>query len=167
MENAVNALLIVAGVLIGVMILSLGVSLYSTLSGFVDESQQEIINKEVQQFNEQFFKYINWDGVSKDGVSPKVDFVLTIQDVVTAANAARNNNLEYGLDVLEASSESNYYVRVEFGVQKNLENVINSHSAQLLENGLDDQYTCTYDDIEISQVTGRVKVIKFTKISTP
>ena len=168
MENAVQALLIVAGVLIGVMILSLGVSLYSSLNQYVEQSQQEIIDREVQQFNEQFFKYINWDGVSREGGSPKVDFVLTIQDVVTAANAARNNNLEYGLDVSEATNVNNYYVTVNIETQANLENTIDSNSVKILQDGFMDntQYTCSYDDIEISPTTGRVKEVNF-EVATP
>jgi len=156
MENAVQALLIVAGVLIGVMILSLGASLYSSLNQYVEQSQQEIIDREIQQFNEQFYKYINWDGTS-----PDVDFVLTIQDVVTAAFAARENNTEYGLTQPDAN---NYYVTVN-AEQSNLENVIHLDSVQILENGLEAQYKCTNKDVIINPITGRVCEVNFTKIA--
>ena len=42
MENAVKALLIAAGVLIGVMVLSLGVALFSSLSEFSVNTQKQI-----------------------------------------------------------------------------------------------------------------------------
>ena len=104
MENAVQALLIVAGVLIGIMILSLGISLYSSLGQYVEIAQQEIANQEIQQFNEQFLKYIN---CSND--SSEVEFVLTIQDIVTAANTAYESNLKYGLT---EQSGNNFYVTI-------------------------------------------------------
>ena len=159
MENAVKALLIVAGVLIGVMILALGTSLYSSLTQYVEQTQQEIINRETQKFNEQFLKYINWDGTS-----PDVDFVLTLQDIITAANAARENNLGYGL---EEPASNNYYVTVNIVSElANLEDTIDLNSSgQLLESELAQyKYICTNDDIKVNQITGRVYEVNFTKV---
>ena len=42
MENATKALMIASGVLIGVMIISLGISLYASLSGYVESSQEDM-----------------------------------------------------------------------------------------------------------------------------
>ena len=42
MENATKALLMAAGVLIGIVILSLGVYLYGTIGNYVQMSQEEI-----------------------------------------------------------------------------------------------------------------------------
>ena len=158
MENSVHALLIVAGTLIGIMILALGISLYSSLSGYVNESQQEIINREVQQFNEQFFKYVNCEAGNDT-----VDFVLTIQDIVTAANVARENNIEYGL---ERPTEDNYYVVINAeGIQINLEEEIHLKASEILENKLGQQYRCRREDIEINPATGRVCEVTFLEIS--
>ena len=59
MENAVKALIMAASVLIGIMIISIGTSLYSSLSEFVETSQENRISLEVQKFNDKFIKYIN------------------------------------------------------------------------------------------------------------
>ena len=157
MENAVHALLIVAGLLIGLMILSLGVSLYSSLSGFVEENQQEIINREVRQFNEQFFKYINCETDSSE-----VEFQLTIQDIVTAANIARENNLEYGL---EEQTGNNYYVTINIKSERdNLQKVESDELPTILEDALGKQYRCLRQDVKINPTTGRVNEVTFIEI---
>lgn len=162
MENAVQALLIVAGVLIGVMILSLGVSLYSSLNGFVEETQQEIINREVQKFNEQFSKYINCETETSE-----VDFQLTIQDIVTAANIAHENNLEYGLT---GQTDNNYYVTINIKQKyPNLEQTINSETttildSEILEKEIGKQYRCQRKDVKINPTTGRVYEVTFIEI---
>lgn len=145
MENAVQALLIAAGVLIGIVILSLGVSLYTSLNGFVERSEQEITSKEIQNFNEQFVKYINNDN-------------LTIQDVVTAANCARENNINYELT---EHTENNFYVTVKLNGAA-LEGNIDTRAAQLLQENLGKQYKCTTDGVKINSVTGRVYEVNFS-----
>ena len=145
MENAVKALLIVAGVLIGVMILSLGVSLYTSLNQYVEYNQQEIVNREIQQFNDQFFKYVNCESLSD---SNDVDFILTIHDIVTAANTAYENNLEYGLTEI-GYVEGNYYITINTSEQSNIEQNLNNN------------YRCTRADVELDPVTGRVFRVTF------
>lgn len=145
MENAVKALLIVAGVLIGVMILSLGVALYSSLGGYVESVHEDIRNKEIKQFNNQYTRYI--------------DVELTIHDVVTLANTARENNLKYDLTEPQGS---NYYVTVNlFPGNVNLERNINLISSEILENGLGKKYKCSYEDVKINPETGRVCQVDF------
>lgn len=146
MENAVKALLIVAGVLIGLMILSLGISLYTSLSQYVESAQIKMEEREIQEFNVQFLKYINCSSTSTD-----TDFTLTIQDIVTAANNAYENNQNY---------ESNYYVQVNLnGVS--IERDINSKSAEILSNNLGKEYKCSYDDVKINTMTERVYQLNF------
>ena len=43
MENAVKALYMAAGVLIGIMILSLAVVLFSSLQGYMEETNKQIM----------------------------------------------------------------------------------------------------------------------------
>lgn len=138
MENAVRALYIAAGVLIGIMMLSLGISLYSSLNGFVEDINQDLANAQIIEFNEKYFKYVNID--------------LTIHDVVTAANIAFENN-----------RNSEYYVRVKIGSNE-IQNEINEKSASLLENSLDKTYKCRSEDILIDSNTGRVCNITFHEI---
>lgn len=59
MEDSAKALLIAAGVLIAIMIITFGLALYSSLTQYIDDTQNRIDENELQRFNEQFTKYIN------------------------------------------------------------------------------------------------------------
>lgn len=84
MENASKALILAAGVLIGILILSLMVYLFSSLTGVALEVQKENNQKVITQFNAEFVQY-----QSKENV--------TIYDVVSVKNYAKeiNNNRNY------------------------------------------------------------------------
>lgn len=157
MENAVQALYIAAGVLIGVLILSLGVSLYSSLNGYVQDYQDEIDKFALQKFNEQFTKYINYNDDTDE-----MQFAITIQDIVTVANTAYENNKEYELT---EHRENNYYVTINITGLNNLEKTINTKTVELLENDLGSGkiYTCSSQDIKISSETGRVFEVNFSE----
>ena len=74
MENAAKALTMAAAVLVGMLVLSLGVFLYSNFSssmGRVQGERQQALNN---QFNTQFTKYIGTD--------------VTIYDIITVINLA-------------------------------------------------------------------------------
>lgn len=140
MENAVKALFIATGVLIGIMILSLGINLYSSLNGYVESVNEDLVNAEVLHFNEQYLKYINTE--------------LTIHDVVTAANTAFENNRNSG-----------YYVTVNIGItEQNIQEDINEKSATLLGENLGKKYKCSSEDVLIDSNTGRVCKITFHEI---
>lgn len=156
MENATKALIIVSGVLIGIMILSIGISLFAALSGYVESSHEDIINNKVQQFNLQYTKYINYD---ED--TGKTDFTLTIQDVVTAANIACESNFYYGLSHFESN---NYYVSINMSGYANLEKTINSDSSKILSDNLGKKYKCSNKDVLINPETGRVYKVTFHEI---
>ena len=137
MDNAVKALIMSAGVLIGIMILSLMVSLYASLNGFVEESQENIAKQEIQRFNEQFLKYINYDTVK-------------IQDIVTAANIAYENNINGGT-----------YVTINMPGMTNLERRIDTDLAQILEACVGNEYKCNRNNITFDQATGKVIEVTF------
>lgn len=155
MENATKALLIAAGVLIGLMILSLGIILYTSLGNFVDKYQKEADEIALHKFNEQYTRYINCDE------DDKIQFTLTIQDVVTAANNARENNQNYQL---EEPTDNNYYVTVNMTGKAKLEKTINSESADILRDNMDNKYRCTINNVRINENTGRVCEISFFEI---
>lgn len=159
MENAVKALLIAAGVFMGLMILSLGISLYASLSGYVEGVQEEIASTETQQFNEQFTKYINYDKDTK-----KKSFTLTIQDIVTAANTAYENNKKYELTDYEGN---NYYVIIKMPGYDELEKNINTVSAEILAGNLGKEYICSTEDVKINATTGRVYQVEFHEYDEP
>lgn len=173
MENATKALLIVAGVLIGVMILSLGVFLYANLGSYISETKQQMEITEIDQFNVQFTKYINmtedpYGTYNVNGKRYKKDFNLTIQDVVTVANLAYQNNFENELtDTSQIYNDSTYYVSVNAWINghnvTNIEKNINTTSAGYLSNiqNQTHEYRCFNINVEYSEVTGRVYKITF------
>lgn len=157
MENASQAMIIVAGVLIGVMILTLGAALFIDLTTYVQSSQETIKFNELNSFNAQFLKYVDVD-VEVEGTEKKY---LTIHDVVTAANLANQNNISY--DALEDSrgNPSSMYVTVYLGTNP-IEAEIQEKSVNLLGENITTKYECTR--VEISNVTGRVYLIQFKEI---
>lgn len=146
MENAVKALIMVAGVLIGIMIISIGTSLYSSLSEFVENSQENRISLEIQQFNEQFTKYIN---CNKHG---DIEFTLTIQDIITAANAAYDNN-----------QKTDYYVTIKLD-GLSIERNISISSAGILATNIDAKFKCTRNNVKFNKTTGRVCEVNFLPV---
>lgn len=157
MENATKALIIVAGVLIGIMILSVGVTLYTSLGSYIDSYQKEIDERAIHRFNEQFTRYINAENASAD-----TKFTLTIQDVVTVASIAYQNNQKYQLDEYK---NDNYYVTVKIPREGNVEKAINENAAELLKKYTEQKYKCTINDVKVNQKTGRVYEIKFSEDS--
>ena len=98
-------------------------------------------------------------------------FTLRIQDVVTAANIAYENNKNLG-DINGEANENNLYVAVNVkynGSQQlnNIQRTINSqdtnvwNSSKLLSSDSGHQYTCYTANIKISNITGRVYEINF------
>ena len=174
MENASKALMISAGVLVGILILSLGVSLYYSLGTYINANQERMNANELSQFNTQFIKYINYQEQTGPIDRDKIEFELTIHDVVTAANLAYENNRQYNLTSnTEVYDETTLYVTVNAEITKedgssqyrqNLEKTINTESAEILKNNLDEKYICSINDIYYSSVTGRVCSITFKKV---
>lgn len=94
-ENSANALIIAAGVLIGIMIISLAVFLFKSSSDFAESYYDDINSKTIQAFNNQFEIY-NTDEV-------------TIQDIVSLANLARDTNIKNGV---ENDKNNSIYIQV-------------------------------------------------------
>lgn len=167
MENATKALLIAAGVLIGIIILSIGVYLYSGISSYMSRTQDEIENNAIYKFNTQFLNYQTVEGEE-----------LSFQDVVTAANIAYENNYEGELidEGYVGDGNSNYvqvdikgYVNPNSGdevntLYSNFERIVGD-SVQLAE-WLKYNYSLKYkcNTIEISTESKRVYRILFEKI---
>ena len=82
MENASKALLMAAEVLIGVLVLSLGVYLFITYSQTSKEIGRRTEEQQVQNFNATYTSYLD----RKD---------LTIYDIRTVVNSAKENNTKY------------------------------------------------------------------------
>lgn len=145
MENATKAMLIAAGVLIGIMIISLGVALFAELDTYVQSSQEQIRFNEQNSFNAKFTKYIRND--------------LTIQDIITAANLANENNNSYNATEAERGDQGSLYVAVYLGGTA-IESDIQHRIFDLLNNN-NKTYKCESTDVKYSEKTGRVYKIYF------
>lgn len=163
MENASKALLMAAGVLMGILILSLGVYLYTNFSSSTAAMEKQMELDEINNFNNKFLAY--------DG---KVD--LTIYDVYTVANLAAENNKKYEIEN-EGIQSGNFYVEVDLtddnGTNRNIEKetvdynkFINDYMEERTEEGTLKpvqrliNFTCT---VTINENTGRVNKVEFKK----
>lgn len=154
MENAVKALYIAAGVLMGIMVLSLGVALFASLQSYVDSSKEQIQFNELTSFNTQFTKYINYINGDKQ-------FELTIQDIITAAGRAYENNSSYNPTPSEwDESPNSLYVSVYLNGRR-IDKDIKDEMVELLEKYLGKKYKCTENNIKYSDSTARVYIVEF------
>lgn len=152
-ENASKALMITAGVLIGVMILSLGVFLYHALNTYTTSTQERMEFNAQSKFNAQFTAYVN---------NPSI----RIQDIITVANLANQNNIEGGLTIADEGEESHYvtvnaYIEAEGRTMQNIEQEVVSKSTEWLSGDNGYLYTCTEVDVKYSKKTGRIYEINF------
>lgn len=161
MENASKALIMAAGVLIGILVLSLGVYLFASFGNTSVQIQAENEANELNKFNSQFTVY-----------QGRTD--LTIYDILTVANYASENNKYYGLDSKNRGNKSAFYVGVKLDGKyieelntkdqtdkiENFTKKLNVNSKAELEKRL---YKCKNNDVRISPTTGRVYEIIFTQ----
>lgn len=80
MENASKALLMAAGILIGVLLLALLVTLFSSARSLSNQYEATKKSEAIQQFNVNFTKYLGQE--------------LTIHQVVTICNFAEHNKIQ-------------------------------------------------------------------------
>ena len=104
MENASKALLMAAGILVGVLILALMVTLFLSSRELSTEYEKTKQTEAVQQFNVNFTKYLGQD--------------LTIHQVVTICNFAYSNKI-HKVSVNGISDEKNNPYTAD-GIQGNL-----------------------------------------------
>lgn len=152
MENATKALYIAAGVLMGIMILSLAVMLFSSLQSYVEEYKSQIEFNELNTFNNKYQKYVETGGK------------LTIQDVVTVAGMAYEDNSSFNIDPNEWKeiSENSLYVGVYLN-GKRIDQTIKIEMQDLLAENTEKRYDCTTANIRYNKV-GRIYEIRFLDI---
>lgn len=153
MENASKALIMAAGVLIGVLILSLAVFLFIDFGSTSQGVYSQMEETQLTQYNAQYTVY----GERND---------ITIYDIISVANLAKENNDYYSE---YTDYENAYKVQVSFPGYPNLQeqdlktkqDLISSYNA-VDENGdLITKFKCTAIEYHISG--GRVKLIRFIK----
>lgn len=82
MENASKALLMAAGILVGILVLSLAIYLGTFFSQLYADIDRQNADQKLSQFNTQYTAYLN-----------RTD--LTIYDVLTIVSYAKENNQNY------------------------------------------------------------------------
>lgn len=169
MENASKALTIAASVLLGLMIVSVGVVLFKSFGGFSREINTEIQKKQIAEFNTQFLKY---EGQSFNSETKQNEIIkITTHDIVTLANLAQKNNIEYELTNQAQSKKKNentYYVQINLedgtSTNRNLEKWTEKELTNFIqENNMTQNNKMKYyyiNDIIISNITGRVTYVE-------
>lgn len=153
MENASKALLMAAGVLIGLMIITLGVFLYANFGGTSKQIHDQIETNQINNFNSQFTQY--------DGKR------VTIYDVVSMANLAKQNNDQYGFNISDWKNDGkNNYIAIIFK-NKNYESFDTNRYNDDIKDELN-SITATTElptyltKVSISDATRRVYKVEFT-----
>ena len=82
MENASKALIMAGGILIGVLILTLGLYLFISFGQQSKEMHDRITDNQLTQYNAQYTVY-----------STRTN--ITIYEIISVANLAHNNNDKY------------------------------------------------------------------------
>lgn len=147
MENASKALIMAAGVLIGILILSLAAYLYMDFGTSASQVNSQVKEQQMAQFNNKFTSYEGQEG-------------LTIYDVITVASYAHENNLYY-------ENDNDYQIEVWIGTRR-IDNIINDEKIGMIQddrdNMIDDKKLYTYScEITGYRQNGRVHKIKFIR----
>lgn len=170
MENASKALIMAGSMLIGIIIISIGVYLFSAFGGTSRNIQEQIDSRVLAEFNNNFEKYLG----NK----------CTIHDIVSLVGFAKKNNQDF--EFTDSDINNNYYVSVYIvnisGSNYNNKdltlsnigendyiNLLNQYSIKYTESSTGETtaetqyFTCL--DIEYSDIEGRqrVKNIKFRR----
>lgn len=165
MENASKALIMAAGILIGVLILSLTVYLFVTFGETSKQIHTEIDINRLNEFNAQFTSYETKDD-------------NTIYDIISVANLARENNEYYDLK-LEGQSNGNFYIRVDAKLKSGNKTKLEQYNNNTLQdlakfeiNNMKEEtdsdgtiykklptYSC---NVTINNQTKRVNMVEFT-----
>ena len=166
MENASKALLMAAGVLIGLMIISLAILLFNSFGGTSATIHQNIETQQIEQFNSQFTVYNGKDNV-------------TIYDIISMANLATQNNKQYEFQKGKGNEYNNYIQillqteSIEYGVDTSSKTQEDDYNTRIKNDteqiGQERESTDlpTYSvTVEISQYTKRVYRVTCKKNAT-
>lgn len=156
MENASQALLMAAAILIGVLIIAVGVYLFTMFGNNSSTMYDQLTQRQIDEFNAQFYKYEDQETVR-------------IHDIITVANIAKENNLNYEYTSI---NEGPFYITVTISnlsgsEGQNLETMDTEKANKLLSeysvNGSNPIYfKCT--EVTFNDDTKRVNSITFEKI---
>ena len=162
MENASKALIMAASILIGIMVVSFAVYIFSLFGDFAYNVESNREAQQLESFNSNFSKYKGLTDISP-------------HDIVSVINMAQENNKKYGYSKSDASSVSNNdsYIKVNIaGIAGKPEwwdeDEIATFLTDNMLNNLDDsnkeilsRFTCT--DVKYGEASKRVYEIDFKK----
>lgn len=152
MENASKALLIAGAMLLLILVLTFSVYLVRLIGGQTSELYSDMEQSKIDEFNQKFFNY-DGRGTKKDSEGKWIN-PLTIQDVVSIINLAKDNN-----------QNSKFPTTVKVKVDGNERQ--DSTNAQIKEmlanpNNIDAEYSCK---VEYGENKNLVENITIEKIS--
>lgn len=163
MENASKALIMAASVLLGIMIISIGVTLFKTFSDFGNATYKKIEEDKIAEWNSNYLKYYG-TVTTKESKNP-TPIQVTAHDIVSVANLAKQNNINYELENLSKFDENSYYVQVDVDKEINFEKKTEQEKNDFLKNNsLTSENEVKYyvcKEVKISSVTKRVMYIRF------
>lgn len=165
MENASKALIMAASILVGVMIISVGVALFNSFSEFSRSTVQKVEDAKIAEWNNNYLKYY---GNYTDDNGKERPIQVTAHDIVSIANSAKQNNINYELDT-QNYNENTYYLQVQVKTDSHFESKTDEEKNKFLkENSLtknnDNTYSTKYymcTEVKVSEATKRVVYIKF------
>jgi len=146
MENASKSLLIAAGTLIAVLILSLFVYLYIQMNSFSHTYNERIASQKLHAFNVQFEVYNGRDD-------------LTPQDLVSVANLAKEYN-----DKNNLSNGDNRFIKVIVRINGTTVDLINQDNKDkfiFMQQYSNDRFKC--NRLQYNSETEKVNEIQFIK----
>lgn len=134
MENASKALIMAASILLGVAIISIGVYLFVNFGSVARDANKEVEQQQLEKENSKYTSYVGKAG-------------LTIYDVITVANMARENNLSYGYKETDhTDSINNSYVEVV--IVTNSRSITGTNVELKTENDLNDKLNREMQDMQ-------------------
>ena len=164
MENASKALIMAAEVLVGVIIISIGVALFTIFSNYSKDTAMQIEATQIAEFNNNFLKYENME--------------VSAHDIVSIANLARQNNINYDVADQKEYNETSTYIQVQVvGIKVPFEKQTEEDKSKFIQentfeydtegnikrdadgNPIKKSYICT--KVLVSETTRRVMYIEF------
>ena len=149
MENATKALLMAGGVLIAIIVLTIGILLYNSYSNQAETYNQIISITEIQKFNSQFEVYVGREDI-------------TAQEIVTVVKLAEKCEKEQGIKVnIVVQAKVNFMVQnIDFSDYGKIDNFVKEN--------LDSEFSCKVDNSEskknpVYNDEGKISKLIFSK----
>lgn len=179
MENASKALIMAATILLGVMIIAIGVYLFSSYAQYSSSTYKKIEQAQIDQFNSQFLKYYGSEEItlkkydSDISQTKMVSILCTAHDIISLANLAQKNNQYYEIENEGKGSEASNYIQIKLEkVDDNIEKWTEEKKIDFLKNStysvtingkvrVKNRYYYINSEPEINSGTKRVYCLEF------